>query len=460
VGASKTNMKIKSLYLDSADAGALRRSRRLASLVVGGALWLAACSAPLGIAEVNPADGSVDETTALTITGSGFDAATQVQLVSDELTITLVGVTIVDDETLQVAVPAGTPRGEYDVVLTGVEGSVTLPKAFSALDHVRVVAIDVGQGDATLVVGPTGRSALIDVGDDEEVDSAGVASLLSVRSALDQEGIFAPTFFFTSHFHDDHVGNLQDFLRGPDNAQGTLDDRVPTEGIFDRGDPLAGGGFTEDFYRQVTLGLRTTATLGQVFDLGGGVTLRAVAVDGFIEGVATPINIDRSDENQRTLVLLLEAPRRAGFAPFKMLFNGDLSGGGLGTVDVESSLGQAVGEVDAIRLAHHGSETSTSVGFLQATSPTVTVLSIGEDNPFCHPDTVTLGRLSTNASQATTFLTSGGILTDFLNTQCCTCRATQIQLDATPAQEVVVNGDITFDVSLFSQFFTVNGQQF
>jgi beta-lactamase superfamily II metal-dependent hydrolase len=419
-------------------------------------LLLAACEAPLGIASVSPLDGSVDETVVLTVVGSGFDETTQVQLTSGTQTLSLVGVEVRDDNTLQAPIPAGTPRGEYDVVLTSVQGSVKLPRVYAALDHVRVLAIDVGQGDATLIVGPTGRSALIDVGDDEELNSQGITALQAVRDTLDQEGIFAPTFFFTSHFHDDHIGNLGDFLRGPDGASGTPDDRTPKEGIFDRGDPVASGGFTENTYRQTTLGLRATATLGQEFDLGGGVVLRAVASDGFIDGVGTPINIDRSDENQRTLVMLLEATRRSAFPPFKMLFNGDLSGGGLGTVDMEGPLSQSVGEVDAIRIGHHGSETSTSSTFLQVTKPKVLVVSVGPDNPFCHPDTQTLGKMSSSAPQARTFLTSGGILTDNLVTQCCTCRATSIQLSATPAQEVVANGDIVFDVSLFLPSFTVN----
>jgi competence protein ComEC len=422
---------------------------------------LSACGAPLGLASISPLDGSVDEVVILTVKGSGFDETTQVQLVSVNQTISLVGAEIRNEEILQVPIPAGISRGEYDVVLSGADGSVTLRRVYSALDRVRVIAIDVGQGDATLIVGPTGRSALIDVGDDEELNSQGIPSLQAIRATLDQEGILAPTFFFTSHFHDDHVGNLGDFLRGPDGAPGTPDDRTPKEGIFDRGEPLANGGFTESIYRQTTQGLRTTATLGQEFDLGGGVVLRAVAVDGFIDGIGNPINIDRTDENERTLVMLLEATRRRAFPPFKMLFNGDLPGGGLGTTNMESPLSQVVGVVDAIRSGHHGSETSTSSTFLQATKPKVVVISVGPDNPFCHPDTQTLGKLSTSAPQARTFMTSGGILTDNLATQCCTCRATSIQLANTAnTEEVIANGDIVFDVSLFLPDFVVNGVSF
>src|SRR4029079_17458579 len=104
-------------------------------------------------------------------------------------------------------------------------------------------------------------------------------------------------------------------LRGPDNAVGTADDRVPTVGIFDRGNPSTANS-TQNTYINNTTGLRAGATLGQVFDLGGGVTLKAVAVDGSVQGLTSPIAIDKSDENQRGLVLLLQAPRE-GEATFK-----------------------------------------------------------------------------------------------------------------------------------------------
>src|SRR5262249_9465280 len=157
----------------------------------------------------------------------------------------------------------------------------------------------------------------------------------AVRDRLDAEHVFAPDIFFTSHFHRDHIGALGFLLDGPDGQRGTPDDRVPKQGIFDRGVPLATGGFTEARYQQDTLGLRTTVAPGQVFDIGGGVTLKVIATDGFVDGAAGRVPIDTSDENQRSVVLLLTAPRRNGGAPFTMLLPGDLSGGGDNTVDVE-----------------------------------------------------------------------------------------------------------------------------
>lgn len=426
---------------------------------------LLACSGRFGVATFDPVEGSVDENVLLTITGAGFSAETRVRLENAERAIDLLAPQREGSDTLRVTVPAGTPKGEYDLVLVDGEEEVRLPRAYSALGEVRLIAIDVGQGDATLIVGPTGRSVLFDVGDSRSdvLNSSGQSPITAVRARLDAEGIFAPDIVIASHYHLDHVGALDALLRGPDGQLGTPDDRIPPGGIFDRGDPREDGPFTEALYRQVTQGLRQSVALSQEFDLGGGVTLRVVATDGFVEGSLAPINIDRRDENQRGVALLLTVPRRNGLQPFTALLLGDLSGGGgsgEGTVDVEGPLSANLGHVDVIRLAHHGSDTSTSLSLLQNTTPRATLISVGEDNSFCHPDERIIGRLSTFAPQARTFLTSGGILTDGLVTNCCICSATQNVFDATPAQEVVANGDIITRVSLFTEAFDINGVTF
>ena len=49
--------------------------------------------------------------------------------------------------------------------------------------------------------------------------------------------------------------------------------------------------------------------------------------------------------------------------------------------------------MELLVVGHHGSKTSTGFNLLQATSPAVAVISVGEDNDYNHPSQDTLDRL-------------------------------------------------------------------
>ena len=59
-----------------------------------------------------------------------------------------------------------------------------------------------------------------------------------------------------------------------------------------------------------------------------------------------------------------------------------------------------------LKVAHHGSDTSTSSHFLAAVDPQVAVISVGKDNPFGHPDEDTLARLREKVDEDKIYLTS------------------------------------------------------
>jgi competence protein ComEC len=88
--------------------------------------------------------------------------------------------------------------------------------------------------------------------------------------------------------------------------------------------------------------------------------------------------------NELSLVFLLT------YGDFRMLFTGDVSG------EIEDRLSEEYGDklrVQVLKVAHHGSITSTSRRFLETVQPQLAVISVGRGNRYGHPSPIVLWRL-------------------------------------------------------------------
>jgi len=74
----------------------------------------------------------------------------------------------------------------------------------------------------------------------------------------------------------------------------------------------------------------------------------------------------------------------------------DLLLAGDATTDSESSMIDAgiLGDVEILKVGHHGSNTSTGAAFLATSTPEEAVISVGAGNPYGHPNQDTLTRLT------------------------------------------------------------------
>lgn len=70
----------------------------------------------------------------------------------------------------------------------------------------------------------------------------------------------------------------------------------------------------------------------------------------------------------------------------QMLFTGDIS------MTVENDLN--IEDIDLLKVAHHGSKTSTSEKFLAQVTPEIAVICVGEDNRYNHPSSQVLNHLA------------------------------------------------------------------
>ncbi|HEX8178885.1 MAG TPA: ComEC/Rec2 family competence protein [Pyrinomonadaceae bacterium] len=269
--------------------------------------------------------------------------------------------------------------------------------------ELQVHVLDVGQGDAILIIAPGGKAALIDAGDE------GHARV--VRDALSRYQVQQLEYFVATHPHPDHIGGAPVVLNSV-KVLNVLDSGVPPPD-FDAGTsapaqnpkgknknqsaksqpkPRARGvqlptvkAYTalQDAIKQSGAQLAQVAP-GQHYDLGGGVVLTALAP------VPPPFTKDQvrsggNEPNANSIVLRLD------YGDFSLLLPGDAE------AQTEQRLlnGSANLTARLLKVAHHGSKYATSTEFLNRIKPEAAIISLSEYNRYGHPAQVVLDRLKT-----------------------------------------------------------------
>ena len=262
----------------------------------------------------------------------------------------------------------------------------------------RVYHIEVDQGSAALIIGPTGTTCLVDSGPPGQ----GAASVVPLLASL---GISFLDYTVVTHYHNDHWAGFPEIV-----AAG-----VGVGVAYDRGTVNQPGGLSS--YLNAVGTARTTIGPGTVIDLGGTATVTCVVVNGQVLGgaFANPAS-GGQEENARSIGL------KVSYGGFDEAICGDLGGGGNGASDVETVAAPAMDDVDVMVLSHHGSNTSTNQAWVDNLDAEVGVVSCGNNNPFGHPHTeplqrflgspnaVALYRLNTGSSNPGGALVNGTLL--------------------------------------------------
>jgi beta-lactamase superfamily II metal-dependent hydrolase len=308
-------------------------------------------------------------------------------------------------------VPKDAPPGRYDLELVDASGaSARTAAAVKLVDgELRIEVVDVGQGDATVITAPGGRTLVIDGG-------RALGPRDSIVPVLEARGIVPPDLVLVTHFDSDHLGGVVGLLSGPDGRPCTDDDQVPPLGLYDYAPSMnsCASALCLDYYELRTCHAgaiaggdgRRIPVPGERIPLGGGVEVEVVAVNGQTVDVTVPTGSDNS--NAIALVV--------SFGRFRYFTAGDLTGGlpegcnsAMDNADVETPVAAHVGRVDVLRVDHHGSCTSSNPGFVAALAPQVSVISVGENNAYGHPSQEVLDRVA--ATSAKVFMTTPGMTT-------------------------------------------------
>ncbi|HEX6765129.1 MAG TPA: ComEC/Rec2 family competence protein, partial [Polyangiaceae bacterium] len=249
----------------------------------------------------------------------------------------------------------------------------------------RLTAIDVGQGDATLLDFPDGSAWLIDAGG--VVGSPMDPGALSVVPLLRQRRREHLDVVVLSHPHPDHFGGLPAVFSA-----------VSIGELWDSGQGEAEGAgpvYAELLKRARARGIpvRRPAELCGRPRLVGGVRVELVA--------PCPAFVPGRDANDNSMVL------RVRFGERTALLTGDAEA--LEESDLVSRYGDTL-RADFLKIGHHGSRTSTGEALLDAVRPSVATLSCGVRNRFGHPHTPVVERLNNRGVSALRLDRSGGVI--------------------------------------------------
>jgi len=221
----------------------------------------------------------------------------------------------------------------------------------------RIIHMDVGQGDGTVIITPGGKVVLIDDGDRGNT-SAPVAQLKAL-------GVTHVDYHFASHYHDDHIGAISQILKSG----------IVIDAGWDRGESYKTKTFS--MYVNALGDRRHTITKNQIFILDENsahpVTIKCVDLNG--------AGIPSDDENAMCVVLKLT------YGEFDESFGGDLTEGS------EAVVGREMGRIEAYKVHHHGADNASSDAWLDATAPQVAVIQCGDKNTYGHPTSGALCRL-------------------------------------------------------------------
>ena len=210
----------------------------------------------------------------------------------------------------------------------------------------RIVVLDIGQGDAILVQ-DRAYAILVDTGPDA-----------SIRDALARAHVLHLDAIIVTHLHDDHYGGIEHLV-------GTVpcDEIIVAEGV---------AAHVEGALAQACEDLTHAGPV----EVAYGDT---VHVGRFELRVIWPRQPVAGDENAHSIELAVS-------------FNDDTRPlSGLLTGDAEQDVTGAclssgdIGDIDVLKVGHHGSEVSLAPDQAQALSPELAIASAGEGNSYGHP---------------------------------------------------------------------------
>lgn len=259
----------------------------------------------------------------------------------------------------------------------------------------RMDMLSVGQGDCICLRDSSGGVVLVD-GGSTDVSQAGTYRLLPF---LKYHGISEVDAVFLSHAHEDHYSAIVELLeKGKEEGV-----RVRTLCLSAYAETVSKPGLTGSpsgakAYEELIVIARRAGCEVVYLNPGDRITCGNMKFDC----VYPSADFVAADENDTSMVLV------AQLLDFSVLFTGD------STVACDEEVIRrvhdlGVREMDCLKVAHHGSQTSTSRELLEAFDFELALISCGLENSYGHPHKALMERISDAGSKVFVTAESGQV---------------------------------------------------
>ena len=226
----------------------------------------------------------------------------------------------------------------------------------------RIFFIDVGQGDSTLIITPDKKTVLIDGGGSDSFD---VGEKVLLPYLLDRR-ILKIDYVLISHFDTDHCGGIL-----------TIMEKVKVKNII----ISEQAEHSENYERFKKLMIHKKIRL---IEVKKGDKIKIGRYSEFKILFPTSRLLSENPLNNNSIVA------QFNYNNFKMLFTGDIE-----KLAEQQILKAEKAEIraDILKVAHHGSKTSSIPEFIKAVKPKIALIGVGKNNTFGHPNKQTIKNL-------------------------------------------------------------------
>lgn len=250
--------------------------------------------------------------------------------------------------------------------------TVLIINLFPTPKKLRINFIDVGQGDSTLIRTETNKVILIDSGGSTASSSFDVGNKVLLPYLLDRK-IKKIDFIIVSHFDADHCQAFE-----------TVIDNINVRKVVVCKQSM----ITQEYLNIINKCKKKNIKI-IVVERGDKLKIDKRTEFEILHPGERFLDDGKGGLNANAIVCKMNYKLNNGKI-FSILFTGDIE------VEAEKELEQVYGKklkADILKIAHHGSKTSSREEFIKLVSPKIALIGVGENNKFGHPADITLERL-------------------------------------------------------------------